>query len=489
MRSHEQSDAWRRVASGEWKHEIRLQFLRLSSVSGFADTQMQLNAGITLFCGVNASGKTRLIRSIASSLRDGGEISSHVELGLSDKKISAVNYIDIFHLSQAQLRSFFLIDRDLSSRVDQAGDSKLKPKELRMLSWLVGKDYQEASIAELDSTLDEPQETGLSVDDGSALFADLVEGLKEDPDAPRALQSSSFEFRPEVTPYFTLKYNDQTFFGSESLSRGELAAMNLLWALKSIDQGSLAIFFDEPDLFLSTEASSRALVMIAEFANQRKSPVIVATHSIYGLARAPGAYRVLLMPSIFLGSTSLTTGSDAQMWRALRVAAPTNLVLAVEDEAGRQWTNLFASRLNLGDRWAFEIWNCGDASKVRAVAGFPDISEATTRFFVGVLDGDERDKPSKNLISLLYLPTRLTPEQFILDMLKNRPELAEVLGISFDRIIEALSLFEGDNPHDRVPSVASDLGLDVRQFRGQIWNWYFFYGWGRYRVGRMERIL
>ena len=467
MRSVEQTDAWRRVAKELWRHPLRLDYLELHKAPGFADRHVDLNAGLALLCGVNASGKTRLLRSIASGLWDPSSgAAGHTRLGMVGTP-QHVHYVDIFHLSQGQLRSIHT-DRDLASRVEQAGESRLRPKELRMLRWLVGRDYQDAGFAELDATSDQVEDIDPYDDD--SFYERFLDNpaVAEPQDDDRLAQAAPMEFRPDVMPYFFLTYNGRRY-GSESLSRGELAAMNLLWALKSIEQESI-VLFDEPDLFLSAESSARALTVIAEYAHINRSPTIVATHSVYGLAKAPGTYRVLL--NAVNGDTALEVGTDVQMWRSLRVAAPTNLILAVEDEAGRQWTNLFASRIELSENWAYEVWKFGDASKVRAAAAMPDAADSTFRM-VGVLDGDERKRPAKNLVNLVFLPSSLTPEEFLLDQLRHSAELPDLLQRPRERILSALGLFEGDDPHDRIPAIAEDLGFTVAQLRGDIWHWWF----------------
>ncbi|XVU28113.1 hypothetical protein ACQPZJ_14035 [Actinoplanes sp. CA-054009] len=470
MRAHDQNNAWRRVTNGAWTHQLRLEYLHLHQAPGFQDAHLQLNNGMAIFCGVNASGKTRLLRFINSNLSGSHDEGFAASIEISGT-VESVHYVDIFHLSQMQLRSFQL-DQDLQSRVEQAGLSPLRPKELRMLSWLVGKDYEQASIAELDADIADADVPASSFEwsegDEDGLSGEFAAESQEAKLDGSASDAPLFDFRPEVTPYFTVTYNGHEY-GSAEISRGELAAMNLIWVLKSISSDSI-VLFDEPDLFLSAEASARALTMIAEYAYNRKSPMIVATHSPYGLTKAPEVSRVVLMRSIS-GTSSLEIGSDARLWRALHVTAPTNLVLAVEDEAGRQWTELFATYTNLGDHWSFQVWNFTDSSKVRIAASMPDIDDATIRF-VGVLDGDERDK-GKQVTNLIFLPTKQTPEEFILYRLRTESSLAEALDRPHFKILAALSRFEGDDPHDRVAAVASDLGFAVNHLRGAVWQWWF----------------
>jgi predicted ATPase len=470
MRRHDQANAWRRVASDEWDHPLKLEYVHLHKVPGFEDAHLKLSSGLALFCGVNASGKTRLLRLVKAgldSLRDGPTVAS---LEISGSMTEA-HYVDIFHLSQMQLRSIQL-DQDLESRVEQAGMSPLRPKELRMLSWLVGRDYEQASIAELDADIDDDDVPASPTDradnDVEGLFQDIVETLESVPQVEDDGKASAWEFRPEVIPYFTVTYNGQQY-GSSEISRGELAAMNLIWVLKSIEPNSI-VLFDEPDLFLSAEASARALTMIADYAHGRKSPMVVATHSPYGLAKAPDAYRVLLMRSVG-GTSSLELGSDAKLWRALQVTAPINLVLAVEDEAGRQWAELFATYTDLADSWSFEVWNFTDASKVRIAAAMPEIKDATISF-VGVLDGDERGRGKQNP-NMIYLPTSQTPEEFILEKLRFEPRLTAALDREPQKIVSALSRYEGEDPHDRVAAIATDLGFAVNHLRGAVWQWWF----------------
>jgi hypothetical protein len=242
MRRHEQESAWRRVLDGNWKHDLQLKNINIVDLSGFTCGITKLNAGLTIFCGVNATGKSRLLRSIAASLKGAEGDPLVTTVGL-EGRAGEVHFVDIFHLSQVQLGS---IDRDsdLASRVEQAGESPLRPKELRMLSWLVGRDYEGASIAELDATVDESDALTQKAEGDSSTVDESIDLAVADENIVSDIVGTSdrlgrslADFRPEVVPYFTLTYNGRKF-GSESISRGELAAMNLLWVLKSTDAGS-----------------------------------------------------------------------------------------------------------------------------------------------------------------------------------------------------------------------------------------------------------
>src|SRR5690242_18623437 len=102
MRSHEQRRAWERVGPGRWVEEPRLVSLTTVGLDGFQDATVDLSPGFTLLCGVNASGKTRLLHSIYWHLAGDGDRVSLNAIGTGAEPPA---YVDTFQLSQVQLQS------------------------------------------------------------------------------------------------------------------------------------------------------------------------------------------------------------------------------------------------------------------------------------------------------------------------------------------------------------------------------------------------
>ncbi len=441
MKRAAREDAWRRVGAG-WGDKPTVRWIDPADIDGFAGEQVEVYGGLTVICGVNASGKTRLLTAIARVAEGSPAEGSCVDVG--GLQGGNVAFVDTFWMLQKQ-RVSISTDAALIDRVQQAGLSPLRPADLRLASYLLGHEYSSIEVAELEATDDRSVLEDLSADAGSMELA--------------------LKFRPEVIPYFEVARENQRR-SSATLSQGELAGLTLIWALSQLSS-PLLVLIDEPETFLSPVSAQRALDIVAHYTGKNGTPCVMSSHSYLGLAARPQKHIMLLRPRQD-GQTELVRSSPVALWGALRLAAPRAIIFVVEDTAAFEWLSLLLRDIDFEFLDLTDIWIGGDASNVRAAAEFPDCRNATLAIW-GVLDGDERAGKSKG--NLLFLPGILSPEVLVLETLRIcNPAL---LAVPPDRLANSLVRTSGMDPHEQVEEIASDLGFGVSAFRSmtlRIWG-------------------
>ncbi|MCZ2826612.1 MULTISPECIES: AAA family ATPase [unclassified Modestobacter] len=440
MKVAARDDAWRRVGA-DWPDALQPMQLEVFAVPGIEPTVVDLQNGLTVLCGVNAAGKTRLLSQVADALE--GKVSG-VSLRLPGPS-RQVQFVDTFWLIQ-KTRLSFANDAALGERIDQAGLTPMRAEEVRLASYLLGRNYDSIQLAEMEAT-DEDQQ--------------LIDMAPSDPLVSRALG-----FLPEVVPYFVVERGGLQF-SSPQLSQGELAGLTLLWALRQLDASSLVII-DEPETFLSPHSAQKALDVIAHFVGLKQCPALVSSHSYLGLAMAPPEHLLLMRPS-GLVNVSLAVADRPSLWATLRLTAPKTIVFVVEDAAARQWLLFLLHRLSFTHLDVADVWVGGDRDAVRDAALFPSRSPSATMAVWGVLDGDERQVKRKGRQgNLLFLPGDQSPEEIIASALLK--DEVDVPGLNIADVTEAYRIFEGGNPHDVVVQVATRLGWNLASFRHAVWD-------------------
>ena len=79
---------------------------------------------------------------------------------------------------------------------------------------------------------------------------------------------------------------------------------------------------------------------------------------------------------------------------------------------------------------------------------------------------------SSSSVNCFYLPGDLDPDDTVLRALETRASELN-LGVTEDLVAAALARFPGGDRHDRVDSIAHELGHEVGAFRSMV-----LYAWG-----------
>ncbi|VXC32777.1 ATP-dependent endonuclease [Plantibacter sp. T3] len=437
MKAAARADAWRRVGP-DWDPTHSVTRICTQSISGFTDSEVEVTGGITVFCGPNSSGKTRLLSSLTRSLR--GDCETVLVQDLPPK---AVAYFDATWNIQRQVRSLSKDDA-LDERLAQSGARTVTEKDVRLLSYVLSENISSIRIFELDSTDDTSAEETLRSAHPSI---DLAQ-----------------EFREDVTPYFEIEDSQGRVRNSLSMSQGELSVLSLYWALSTAEKDGV-LLMDEPDAFLAPSTSMRAFDMIATQSHARSTQCFVTSHSYLSLVSIP-MERIIVLESDQNRVSHIAKATRHQLWRVLRLSPQREIIFGVEDEAARQWLGMMLYLVDFEHADVSAIWKVGDSAKVRQVAKFPVSSDADVSIW-GVIDGDERKHGiSGNMIAL---PGEQSPEEIVLDVLgRSDVDLGE--DIDRDRVSSELTRHRGEDPHRQVSEIALALGFALTTLRERVWR-------------------
>lgn len=411
------------------------------ALPGFESALVSCFGGLAVICGANSSGKTRLLAAVTTAVRDSDKSKINVETeGIEPAKVA---FLDMAWQLQRQIISLSG-DSTLSERMAQAGPRRVKDTDLRRINYVLGDNIEEINLYELDSTDDAP--------------------LLEDIAAVHPTAGLSVRYKEEVIPYFEVTARGETR-GSLQLSQGELSVLTLYWALIRAEEGGLLVM-DEPDAFLSPQASRRVYDLIAHHAYDKKCPCVITSHSYLALSTLPVDHLLVLKTDINR-RTTLEIGSSNSLWKVLKVGPTRRIVFAVEDQAGRQWLNSLFRILDFKHTEVSAVWNVQGEDNVGKAANFPNSEDADIAIW-GVLDGDRRN--AKNTGQYLILPGDKSPEGVILDVVRSGDDRIMGQGITVSKIEEILAAHAGEDAHEQVIALANRLGFDLPSFRERIWT-------------------
>ncbi|GAB3263557.1 hypothetical protein GCM10027425_28060 [Alteromonas gracilis] len=454
MRSVNITRSWERAAERE--RPTALRAVEIARLEGFTAQRHELGGSVLIVCGGNAYGKSRLLRSLFR--RDGGTALEFVA-GAEDDG-SAWIYLDPGLLVTRQM---FSVSKDaaISERVDAAGFVRVKADVLRQLCYVLGNDYTAFETSEIDS--DDPDSENL-VAWGAG--RDLI-------------------YAPEVIPYFRLT-RDGRAYTSEAMSHGELIACTVIWALTRLDERSV-VFIEEPDSALSPKSSGRCFDLVATYAHTRNLTIILTSHSATGLAHAPISHLALLKRD-HAGVTSVNRASAIELRRELEVALEKRVLFVVEDAAGHQWLESLLADHFPGLSPLYEILVAYGEANVRKACSFPSEIEGFSTAICGVFDGDQRGANTKGQRFWAFLPGTVPPEELIRDYLLGGSARSD-LGIDLRTAREAYATSAGDDVHDQLSWVASELGVSVPHLRSVVWDAYINTEQGQEEVRQLEAAV
>ena len=366
----------------------------------------------TVIGGRNGAGKSRVLRSLASTL--------------GDKAL----YLDLHHLCEQAL--IILRSREdfpeMIDEVDPVGpDDELREGTERVVS----RTY-----------------------DAIRWFSFEVE-----PDDKAVAERFRWGGTTPLIPYFEAEHRG-TSFSSREMGLGEFSVHFLFWILDQYrDSEGMTLLLDEPDAYLPPVGSSSLLLRLLQLCLKRDWSLVLSTHSTEMIERATdrGAF-ILLRVDESGGVQAVHSKDDRSAADTLMTPSPVRNVLFVEDESA--WM-LCTVLMEAGDRRlppvSSVIWGKGAGYMVTLQEHFPR-SPASTFSYTYVFDGDQRSKVSKSKSGrwpALFLPTSDDPDKLFVTNGANTSELARRLNVPELELQLFLDGKQGLDAHDWV----NDLGV------------------------------
>jgi ABC-type cobalamin/Fe3+-siderophores transport system ATPase subunit len=373
-----------------------------------------------LFCvvGANGAGKSSFFQFLSDVDYQRLNFSPH-EVYLSDGEIkyipgAAVEAILIEPLSQLTELNRSL--KQFESTFGQAGELELKGKELGLINYVLGSNYESIKIEEVEA------------EDG------------------------------KVTPRFVFGRGGDEY-DNFSLSLGEQLVIFIFWVLAKRHVGPGLFFLEEPETGLSPAAQSRIVDLLAYLASDNGKQIFISTHSPF-VVEALGTENVIVMKRP-LGAEWHEARNNIHL-DELGMAPVKKGIFFFEDNKAKiffeRLLDIYGSSLRKTHDKAF----LGGESNVYAVVSRTS-SQGCSLNIIGILDADQRADPKYSAACFKFLPGSRPPEEEAMQALKSDIQMgARVLGVRPDKLSDALRRCQGFELHDAFEEVSRDLYGEVK---------------------------
>nr|WP_274609957.1 AAA family ATPase [Pseudomonas sp. TH41] len=296
--------------------------------------------------------------------------------------------------------------------VESSGLVELSEEELRVINFIVGANYSSVSVASIE------------------------EGFEKFP----------------VVPYFKVVISDREY-DSRGMGLGELSLFYFYWLITYMSKcdGARVLFVEEPESFLPPAALDRVLGFLFKVGDEQGIPILLTTHSERILGLVPRSHvRVIKNTIDGVRCSEVVTANEPL--RVLGLSAVKRGILLVEDSAAEIFLKILINLSRTHSADSFYYVKSGSEGDIRKqVKCFPDAIDGFR--VVGIFDGDMRDAVSgKEYANTAYcfLPGVIAPEKLLMEYIQSLKvvELAGVLGMLPDRVIEGLERAAGRDHHD-----------------------------------------
>lgn len=194
---------------------------------------------------------------------------------------------------------------------------------------------------------------------------------------------------------------------------GEDTALDLMRALQEVPKYSL-IIIDEVEASLHPKAQRRLINFLVELSREKRTQVIVSTHSPYVLEELPPEARVLLLPTATGPSIIYGASPEFSLTKLDDITHPEAFIY-VEDLLAEIWVReILATHAEGGDLLSHLKISAVGPANVVAMMGSLALAGKLPQPGLGVLDGDQELKPG-----CVKLPGAQAPEQVVFTGLRQ----------------------------------------------------------------------
>ena len=398
MRNAKASDYWKALYKKVFP--TQLNKINFDSVPGIGSGEIDFLGPVTAICGGNGVGKSTLIDAILATVRpdlivksplsisrlDGASISSisthegnsvnktvtlksaetDAEDEDTDQEVTEIQ-IEMMDpsLDSGNLIHYFAGTDNLDELLDGISPIQSSEKQLKVLSYLVGKEYTEVKTFEI---------------------------LDFDEDHP--------------TPYFEVK-TAKGGYSTTNMGQGELAIFLMNWKFNNVRENSV-LLLDEPETHLSPKSQTALMNVLAKTCTQRGIWAIVTTHSPTIVESVPLKHVQL----IYRDGENLSTvqcPSESLLCSTLGMRSRIRGAFLFEDEAAILFAKALFQRLCPSLINAFEMVNAtGESEIVSALNKLPKLGDWMT--LIGIFDGDQRGEVEDATWPHVFLPGSSSPE-------------------------------------------------------------------------------
>lgn len=446
MRAAKRGDYRRRLGLLEPK-----LVLREFAAPELAREVLAFTSPITAICGPNGAGKTRLLKGLAQTLGcmngTAGEPLRATGVAALRYRFEGADHLLTFgpaagfdaahgtaflfeppHYAMSVL-AYVRSTANLAELLEPYAPVTATVADLKTLSYLINRKYDEVLTYEIDDPGGEPQ-------------------------------------TPTPMPYFKARSLGRSY-GSESMGLGELSLFCLWWNLSRLENGSV-VLIDEPEAFTSPHSQYALLDQIVRFCVDKQLTVILSTQSQPILDSLDIDSIRMLLPAE-AGVEVLQSPAKPVLLNTLGMLVPKQGLLLVEDHVAAITTTAALGLLAPDILHIVDIFETSGTGPLAQALRMPRFGN---RWFhlVGVMDGDQRAENHSDLRwPLVFLPGERSPEtQMRAVLYGNEAEVATAVAREVGALQMALAAAAGRDDHDWLRVVAENLAVPVDQLTSAL---------------------
>lgn len=300
-------------------------------------------------------------------------------------------------------------------------------KELKVLSYVVGKNYKKCLTYEIEDL------------DGISPF-----------------------------PYFVVESGDATY-DIRMMGLGELSLFLMLWELSRLNEHSV-LLIEEPETHISPRSQEALMNVLAKLSLQKHAWVLLSTHSPNIVSRIPNSH-IRLISRNDHGISIIDSPKQFELEAVLGIIPHYSGTLIVEDAVALAFLKTLLSFEAPELLRSFELIKAKSESDIKEILKrFPTTNWLT---IVGIFDGDMRatvpgkdgegkDKDPGFLWPYAFLPGEISPEELLIQAVEGRTEeFAVKLNVAREHLDVFLSAVAGRDSHDWLIELSKLLAIST----------------------------
>lgn len=315
-----------------------------------------------------------------------------------------------------ELREANSILASFRSTFGQDEVAALPPKELGLINYVLGSNYDSISI----------EEVVVGEEDYRPRFVFSKDGVEHD---------------------------------NSTASMGEQLVLFIYWTLAKKHNRPGVFFLEEPETGLTPAAQERLVDLLVFLSATKAKQLFITTHSPFIVSKL-GAGRVIVMKRPNTAYWSLATGNS--YLAELGVSPVTKGVFFLEDNKAKVFFEKLIDIYGSGIRKSHEIVYLGGESNVYEVVSRYALQKRGLTI-KGVIDADQKGEAKFSPPAFAFLPGTLDPEGELYSVVEaNTADFSRKLGVRRDRLEDALRLCQGFQGHDKFEEVSRSLYGHIR---------------------------
>lgn len=450
MRQAAVNDYWRRVYNRDY--DVQISELNLNGIGGF--NKLTFRQGIFAICGLNGAGKTTILSVLKDVLglqlnkQDEYKVKNQpakVDLNNNGSLLSCTNKsgerlketlgdkINLYYCDYKKSTDILelLGQQNLDEYIQQFDDYALEKAQLDQLNYIVGKQYEECLVTEIDDA-------------------------------------------DEVVPYFKIRAYGVNY-DSLTMGMGEHSIFYLFWLLGKIEKNSI-LLIEEPETFLSINSQRNIMDYIAENVSKMGITVILTTHSPFIIKRLPKE-NVCVVSRNIVGVGVYSPAVDINVLNLLGMESKKKGIIYVEDVIAECFLKTILSRHCDYIMQDYNIECVDGESHITERLKFPRSSKFEYNL-IGIYDGDMREKITQMSSQLnwkfCFLPSKLALEEEFRNLICNDIQrFMKIINIDRGKFSNILSRIEGQDHHDWFRNCSTLLGLEVNVMVDKLYDWWY----------------